>query len=67
MIFLHFKYGEHMKLQEEYGKEKGTEIGRLYARTSSLEFIFWMGLYISPQPTPIIARAPAMLPLKDFM
>jgi protein-S-isoprenylcysteine O-methyltransferase Ste14 len=50
-IFLHFKSVEHKKLQEEYGTEKGTKLGKIYAMLSSLEFIFWIGLWILPQPT----------------
>jgi len=54
VIFLHFKSVEHIKLQEKYGKEKGIKLGKIYGRTSSLEFIFWIGLCISPQPIFII-------------
>ena len=53
-IFLHFKSVEHTKLQEEYGKEKGIKLGKIYATISSLEFIFWAGLWILPQPIFII-------------
>ena len=53
-IFLHFKSVEHIKLQEKYGKVKGIKLGKIYAMISSLEFIFWMGLWISPQPIFII-------------
>lgn len=50
-IFLHMKSVEHTKLQEKYGKEKGTKLGKTYAMISSSEFVFWIGLLISPQPT----------------
>ena len=50
VIFLHFKSVEHTKLQEEYGKEKGVKLGKIYAAISSSEFIFWVGLWILPQP-----------------
>jgi len=53
-IFLHLKSVEHTKLQEKYGKEKGTKLGKIYATISSSEFIFWIGLWISPQPIFII-------------
>lgn len=53
-IFLHFKSVEHTKLQEKYGKERGTRLGRIYATISSSEFIFWVGLWVSPQPIFII-------------
>ena len=49
-IFLHMKSVEHTKLQEKYGKEKGMKLGKTIAMISSSEFIFWMGLLISPQP-----------------
>jgi len=54
VTFLHFKSVEHIKLQEKYGKEKGIKLGKIYGRISSLEFIFWMGLWVSPQPIFII-------------
>ena len=60
-IFLHFKSVEHTKLQKKYGKEKGTKLGRIYATISSSEFIFWMGLWISPQPTFIIPVFPSLV------
>jgi len=60
-IFLHFKSVEHTKLQEKYGKEKGIKLGRIYATISSSEFIFWMGLWISPQPTFIIPIFPSLV------
>ena len=53
-IFLHFKSVEHTELQENYGKEKGIKLGKIYAMFSSLEFIFWVGLWVSPQPFFII-------------
>ena len=53
-IFLHLKSVEHTKLQEKHGKEKGIRIAKIYGIASSLEFIFWAGLWISPQPIFII-------------
>ena len=53
-IFLHVKSVEHINLQEKYGKEKGIKVGRIYGMFSSSEFIFWMGLWLSPQPIFII-------------
>ena len=49
-IFLHFKSVEHINLQGKYGMETGIKVGRIYAIFSSLEFIFWMGIWLSPQP-----------------
>lgn len=54
MTFFHFKSVEHTQLQEKYGKEKGTRLGKIYAIISSLEFMFWVGLWVSPQPIFII-------------
>jgi protein-S-isoprenylcysteine O-methyltransferase Ste14 len=53
-IFLHFKSVEHTKLQEEYGNEKGIKLGKIYATISSSEFMFWVGLWVLPQPIFII-------------
>jgi len=53
-IFLHLKSVEHIKLQEKYGEEKGVRIAKIYGVASSLEFIFWAGLWVSPQPSLII-------------
>jgi protein-S-isoprenylcysteine O-methyltransferase Ste14 len=53
-MFLHFKSVEHTKLQAKYGKEKGIKLGRIYATFSSSEFVFWMGLWVSPQPVFVI-------------
>ncbi len=59
-IFLHFRSVEHTKLQEKYGNDKGTKIGKNYAMLSSSEFIFWIALFILPQPTftiPILSNS----------
>lgn len=53
-IFLHLKSVEHTTLQEKHGKEKGIKLGKTYAMISSSEFIFWMGLWLSPQPIFVI-------------
>jgi len=50
-IPIHFLSVEHMKLQEKYGKEKGTKIGEIYGLISGWAFFFfWMGIWVSPQP-----------------
>jgi len=53
-IFLHFKSVEHTELQEKYGKEKGIRLGEIYATISSSEFVFWVGLWLTPQPIFVI-------------
>lgn len=48
---LHFWSVEHLKLQRKYGKERGTKIGNILGTISGgMEFIFLIGLWISPQP-----------------
>ena len=47
----HFLSVEHLKLQGRYGKQKGTEIGKILGLISGWGFfLFWMGIWISPQP-----------------
>ncbi|MFC1487521.1 methyltransferase family protein [Thermoproteota archaeon] len=42
---------EHLKLQIRYGRKKGTEIGKILGLISGWGFfLFWMGIWISPQP-----------------
>lgn len=51
MVPLHFLSVEHIKLQERYGKEKGTKIGEIYGLISGWGFfLFWIGIWVSPQP-----------------
>ena len=55
-IPLHFLSVEHLKLQERYGKEKGTKIGEIYGLISGwVFFFFWIGIWVSPQPRFTIA------------
>ena len=50
-IILHFKSVEYVKLQMKYGEDRGVEIGKIYGTISgTMEFIFLIGLWISPQP-----------------
>ena len=50
-LFLHYKSVEHVKLKKKYGKERGVKIGKIYGTISgTMEFIFLIGLWISPQP-----------------
>ena len=42
---------EHLKLGKRFGAHKGKKIGALYGRISGwLFFLFWIGIWISPQP-----------------
>jgi len=46
---------EHVKLQEKYGIEQGRKIGEILGIISGWGFfIFWIGIWISPQPRSII-------------
>jgi len=51
MVPLHFRSVEHLKLQKKYGQRKGTRIGEIYGLISGWGFfLFWGGMWISPQP-----------------
>ena len=51
VIPLHFLSVEHLKLQEKYGKNKGTKIGETLGLISGWGFFFfWIGIWVSPQP-----------------
>lgn len=48
---LYFLSLEHTKLDNKYGNERGTKIGNIYGMLSGwLFFIFWFGIWLSPQP-----------------
>jgi len=67
---LHFLSVEHLKLQEKYGKEKGTKIGDIYGLISGWSFFsFWMGIWASPQPrftVPILQNLSVSVPVISF-
>jgi len=51
MVPLHFISVEHIKLQKNYGKEKGTKIGDILGMVSGWGFfLVWFGVWLSPQP-----------------
>ena len=51
MVPLHFLSVEHLKFQKKYGKDKGNKITGILGLTSGWGFfIFWFGVWISPQP-----------------
>ena len=46
---------EHQKLEQKYGKKRGKKIGEIYGIISGWGFfIFWFGIWISPQQRFII-------------
>ncbi|MFB0561070.1 MAG: isoprenylcysteine carboxylmethyltransferase family protein [Candidatus Lokiarchaeia archaeon] len=61
---------EHIKLQEKYGKEKGIRIGEICGIVQGWAFfIFWMGIWISPQPSftiPILENVSFFVPFINF-
>ncbi len=69
-IPLHFFSVEHLKLQERYGKEKGTRIGEILGLISGWGFFFfWMGIWVSPQPrftVQILQNLSVLVPVVDF-
>ena len=55
MVPLHFLSVEHLKFQKKYGVDKGNKITGILGLTSGWGFfIFWFGIWISPQPRLII-------------
>jgi protein-S-isoprenylcysteine O-methyltransferase Ste14 len=55
MVPLHFLSVEHLKFQKKYGEDKGNKITGILGLTSGWGFfIFWFGIWISPQPRLII-------------
>jgi len=70
VVPLHFLSVEHLKLQEKHGKEKGTRIAEILGLVSGwLFFIFWIGVWISPQPSftvPLFQGPSVLIPVADF-
>ena len=66
----HFLSVEHLKLQSRYGKKKGTEIGKILGLISGWGFfLFWMGIWISPQPRfvlPFFQNLTTLIPIVGF-
>jgi len=55
VIPLHFLSVEHLKLEKKYGQDKGRRIGGIYSFLSGRGFfVFWAGLWVSPQPRFVI-------------
>ena len=55
LLPLYFFSVEHIKLQEKYGEKKGKRIGEILGLLSGWGFfLFWIGIWISPQPNFII-------------
>ncbi len=67
---LHFLSVEHLKLQEKYGKNKGTKIGETIGLISGWGFFFfWIGIWVSPQPrfaVQILHNKSVLVPVVNF-
>ncbi len=67
---VHFLSVEHLKLEAKYGRQKGRRIGEICGLISGWGFfLFWIGLWISPQPRfaiPIFQNLFFVVPVADF-
>lgn len=67
---LHFWSVEHLKLQRKYGKERGIKIGNILGTISGgMEFLFLIGLWISPQQRftiHVFSNASISIPFVNF-
>ena len=70
MVPLHFLSVEHLKFQKKYGADKGNKITGILGLTSGWGFfIFWFGIWISPQPRliiPFIQNPLIMIPIINY-
>lgn len=67
---LYFLSLEHTRLQGKYGKEKGNRIGKIFGLISGWGFfLFWTGIWISPQPRftiPLFQNLLILVPFVNF-
>jgi len=70
MVPLHFLSVEHLKFQKKYGMDKGNKITTILGLVSGWGFfIFWFGIWISPQPRiiiPFIQNPLLLIPIINF-
>ncbi len=70
MVPLHFLSVEHLKFQKKYGVDKGNKITGILGLTSGWGFfIFWFGIWISPQPRlsiPFLQNPSFIIPIINF-
>ncbi|MHA1478637.1 MAG: methyltransferase family protein [Promethearchaeota archaeon] len=70
MVPLHFLSVEHLKFQKKYGADKGNKITGILGLTSGWGFfIFWFGIWISPQPRliiPFMQNSSFIIPIINF-
>jgi protein-S-isoprenylcysteine O-methyltransferase Ste14 len=71
VVPIHFLSVEHLKLQERYGKDKGTRLGEVYSLFSGWGFLlFWAGLWFSSQPrftVPLFTDLVFTVPVVSFL
>jgi protein-S-isoprenylcysteine O-methyltransferase Ste14 len=67
---IHFLSVEHIKLQHRYGRNKGKKIGEIFGLISGWGFfLFWVGIWISPQPrfsVPFFQDLTLLIPFVGF-
>jgi len=70
MVPLHFLSVEHLKFQKRYGVEKGNKITGILGLVSGWGFfMFWFGVWISPQPRlliPFMQNPSFVIPIINF-
>ena len=70
VIPVHFFSVEHLKLQGRFGKKKGNKIGKILGLISGWGFfLFWMGIWVSPQPRfvlPFFQNLTILIPFVSF-
>lgn len=70
VIPLHFLSVEHLKLQRLYGPDKGKRVGEIFGLISGWGlFIFWIGIWISPQPRftiQLLQNLTVLVPIVNF-
>jgi protein-S-isoprenylcysteine O-methyltransferase Ste14 len=70
VIPLHFWSVEHLKLEEKYGQDRGKRVGEILSLFSGWGFfLFWAGLWFSPQPRfvlPLLSNLSFVFPFVNF-
>jgi len=70
MVPLHFLSVEHLKFQKKFGTDKGNKITAILGLTSGWGFfMFWFGVWISPQPRfilPFMQNLSFIVPIINF-
>ena len=70
VIPLHFLSVEHLKLEEKYGQDRGKRIGEILSLFSGWGFfLFWAGLWFSPQPRfvlPLLSNLSVVFPFVNY-